>query len=691
MHKPRIASLNKAKGLARASLPLPSLLPFLSSRSVSCRPWSSVSSSSRSSPTPSVSSPAAPPPSLSVSASLASPPSPVSVSSSCLLATSPFYASSLSTSPASFSSLPARRATRSLITESVSVSAGCSLPAALSNLPVALSRHLARCFSSSHLSRKLRLHQERASRGHIEYLRQLERPPTPSPFPLPPSPSPASPASAAAAKAAAFAEEAAAHTPEPNILVRSAEDWIKRDFFFPLSRQPDTGTAGEAARALERELCSPRKGIEGETEGDLASLLLTPEGPQYAGLLQKIELPGFGEINVVHGNLLAGDREGAEPDGRGEETPRTREEGTVWKRRESHENALHADALLVPVPPNFLPYRGFGLEVLERGGTALQKAAFIEVKQKLQQREAARDVLSTAGSEEGSQPRARHFNFSSGRVPQESVSESGLDPGDVILTPTFGVCRSVSLLAFLVTPYYWQGNSTEAARRLRFTMRRALAELNRQGPGSLLLPFVGLGLYGYEPRGAAEILIETAVEQLLQVDAVEPNYSLRKITFVDRDATNAALLAEAAQAAKRAWLPEHQVVPAPVYWSQNSRRLLDVTEGMLMFCRKHTRLSFKKHHGVIRRQKTHYFSNVRPFLWRASRVLEPPPLLLYKHSGATADWQLPARPFYRQGVSGMLFPPRLRRGFPSMRVNAKGQFVGVNKMPYIAEKAQPRL
>ncbi|EPT29064.1 hypothetical protein TGME49_229900 [Toxoplasma gondii ME49] len=687
----------RARRVAAESLLHSPHLPLISRQSKrrNARPRCCSSSLLASFSLSSVSSPVASPPSAVAPVSLSSGPLSGSVSRFSSSSMSPFSEASFSVPHSrSFVFVPARPSTFSrtngpvspsaVLSSSFVCSSSLSSPFSLaSSAASALASPLgSRNFSSSHLSRKLRLHQERASRGHIEYLRQLERPPTPSPFPLPPSPSPSSPASAAAAKAAAFAEQAAAQTPEPSVLVRSAEEWIKRDFFFPLSHQPDTATAGEAARALERELGLSR----GDEAADAAPLLLSAEGPQYGGLLQQIELPGFGEINVVHGDLLSGsDREALQR--------RAEEESAGRPGQEKQEgNVLAADAMLVPVPPNFLPYRGFGLEVLERGGPALQKAAFVEVKRKLQQREVARDLLSgQAGREEGAQREGSGLGFLSRRVAHESASEGGLDPGDLLLTPTFGVCPRVSLLAFLVTPYYWQGNSTEAARRLRFTMRRALDDLNRQGPGSLLLPFVGIGLYGYEPRGAAEILVESAVEQLLQVDAVDPNYTLRKITFVDRDATNAALLAEAAQAAKRAWLPEHQVVPAPVYWSQKQRRLLDVTDGMLMFCRKHTRLSFKKHHGVIRRQKTHYFSNVRPFLWRSSRVLEPPPLLLYRHSGKPADWQLPARPFYRQGVSGLLFPPRLRRGFPSMRVNSKGQFVGVNKMPYIAEKAQPRL
>ncbi|PFH33101.1 hypothetical protein BESB_083000 [Besnoitia besnoiti] len=663
MHSSRMAVSGALRGLRQGPLPPSARLLVASprARSLPCPASRSLSS--------------CPPPLLCVSASrlgssrrssassLPSRPKPASSSHSCShqvpSATSPCAAGARSFSASPLSRLLA-----------------CSPP-----VPCLL----ARSFSSSHLSRKLRLHQERAARGHVEYLRQLERPPSDAPFPLPPSPSSSSPASAASAKAAAFAEESAVHTPEPSVLVRSAEEWIRRDFFFPLSHRPDAGTAGAGAAAMEQELrnlSKQRASEEGDHGGDanaLASLFLTPEDPQYGGAVEKIELPGFGEINIVHGDILAG---AASKRSEGD----AKEPATQEERR----NEVAADALLVPVPPNFLPYRGFGLEILERGGTALQKAAFTEVKQKLQQREAARGVLASEGGDMPEKQRQLGFSPLQKNVHREDAA-GGLDPGDVVLTPTFGVCPSVSLLAFVVTPYYWQGNSTEAARRLRFTMRRALADLNQQGPGSLILPFVGIGLYGYEPRGAAEILVESAVEQLLQVDAVEPNYTLRKITFVERDATNAALLAEAAQAAKRAWLPEHQVVPAPVYWSQKQRRLLDVTDGMLMFCRKHTRLSFKKHHGVIRRQKTHYFSNVRPFLWRSSRVLEPPPLMLHKHSGAVADWQLPARPFYRQGVSGMLFPPRVRRGFPVMRVNSKGQFVGVNKMPYIAEKAQPRM
>ncbi|PHJ22953.1 hypothetical protein CSUI_003202 [Cystoisospora suis] len=567
-----------------------------------------------------------------------------------------------------------------------------------------------RSFSSSHLSRKLRLAHERASKGHIDYLRQLEKPPSSPPYPLPASPSSSSPLSSSVHIRSAFSEESAVHTPEPNVLVRPAEEWIKRDFFFPKSHAPSEAAAGAAAASLDRELrqtfssSSPssfsqdsnlyhllqeqqergkdRKGGKEkrkEEEEDLDHCRLLPEEPLYGGLVQSMSIPALGEVQVFHGDIFSVKKIKKKEEGK--DTPFKRflkekemrverkeegEEGEEERKKEDKRSSYIADVLLVPIPPNFLPYRGFSLEVLERGGVSLQRELYTAVKRRLHERLNLLSAPSSSLDQDLSHSHAgadSHSSSSSYREEEEREKQRfhserkaslgylpTLDPGEVVLTSTHGVCTDrVRFLAFLVTPYFWQGNSTEAGRRLRYTMNRCLSELNRLGIDTVISPFIGAGgIYGYEPAGGSEILIETSIEHIMQV------------------------------------------VAAPVYWSRKQRRLLNVTDDMLFFCRKHTPLSFKKHHGVIRRKRTHYYSNIRPFLWRSSRVLEPPPLQVYRHSGEVAEWQLPARPFYRLGVSSILFPPR-RSSFPSMRINAKGQFVGINRMPKIAEKAQPRL
>ncbi|KAL8453422.1 hypothetical protein Emed_000860 [Eimeria media] len=234
------------------------------------------------------------------------------------------------------------------------------------------------------------------------------------------------------------------------------------------------------------------------------------------------------------------------------------------------------------------------------------------------------------------------------------------------------------------------------------------------------MPFIGLGVYGFEPKRAAHIIVRAAIEEMLQLDEVSPCYSLSRVDLVDIDFRGAAMLAEAVKEAETIWIPEKQVISAPEYWSRQTRRLLEVGDSLLTFCRRHTRVSFKKtfiaaelqaegvyglrfrHHGVIRRQKKHYFSNIRPFIHRClpacTSPLPPPPaaaaaavavVQVLKHSGDAADHQLPARPLYLRGVSALLYPPRVS-GFPCLRLKRDGQFVGNNKHPNVAEKAKPR-
>lgn len=59
--------------------------------------------------------------------------------------------------------------------------------------------------------------------------------------------------------------------------------------------------------------------------------------PKYQGVIQTVPFGPFGTVTLSHGDIL------------------------------EHE----CDALLVPMVPNFLPYRGFGLKVLEFGGPPL--------------------------------------------------------------------------------------------------------------------------------------------------------------------------------------------------------------------------------------------------------------------------------------------------------------------------------
>ena len=144
--------------------------------------------------------------------------------------------------------------------------------------------------------------------------------------------------------------------------------------------------------------------------------------------------------------------------------------------------------------PNFLPYRGFGLKVLEYGGPPLVKEAFAATR----------------------------------------VMDRPVDIGDVIWTKPHGVGKA-QRIGFVIMPYYWQGGKIEASRRLRYVIKRAFEQVQQKGIKSLAMPHLAGGLYGYEPTDSGNIIFDEMVESLLQIDEVEPKYSLRDVTIMDQE------------------------------------------------------------------------------------------------------------------------------------------------------------
>merc|ERR1712107_713700 len=97
-------------------------------------------------------------------------------------------------------------------------------------------------------------------------------------------------------------------------------------------------------------------------------------------------------------------------------------------------------------------------------------------------------------------------------------------------------------------------------------------------------------------------------------------------------------------------------------------------------------------HGVSRNQRKDYLGNMLPTIWRAQKVQQPPPLMVYKETGEVAppDQQLKARPFFTRGVSHWLFPTR-RSGYHALRKTAKGHWVGKLRGYRVHEEILPRL
>jgi len=339
-------------------------------------------------------------------------------------------------------------------------------------------------------------------------------------------------------------------------------------------------------------------------------LLVPPEAalaPTYAGSLGGIDLEPFGSIEVVHGD--------------------------VFREQE---------AVIMPMSPNLMPYRGIGLEVCDRGGKAFVKAMF----------EAAR---LTCGS-----------------------TAKGLEVGD-----TFSVQRNkenpmpMQHVLFVVMPWFWQGSPMDAAKRFRFCAKRALAHAagSPEAFSEVAMPNIGGGIFGYEPRNSCHTLVEESIEALLQLEEEVPLYRLKKIRFVESRMETAELLKDALVEVGHRWLPERRMTTAPQYWSHATRRLL-VLPTQATFFQRRNKVKFKKYHGVVRNATKNYIGNVNPWLWRPSRVAQPPPMMVFRATGEAAplDAQRRARPYFFRGVTHWLFPTR-KSGFHGLRRSAKGQWV----------------
>ncbi|CEL96776.1 unnamed protein product [Vitrella brassicaformis CCMP3155] len=403
--------------------------------------------------------------------------------------------------------------------------------------------------------------------------------------------------------------------------------------------------------ALKKEIEEQEKkdaavsGEEGVGEGVLLEALRTTK---YEGLINDLDLEPFGKMSVVHGDIFE----------------------------------CEADAILVPMVPNFLPYRGFSLEVFDRGGKKLVRDAFYQVKNQYILKEFKR--REEKAKQEGQQvDPASHMQLA-----------ADVEIGQVFVTASHGVGRS-QLLLFCVMPYYWQGGPTDAARRLRYTIKKALSQVTSELPfiSTLCLPHIGCGLYGYQPARHTHILMEEVMEALLQVEAESPRYTLEKVIFCDKDANTARALKEALDDLAEQWVPERQLVPYETYHTDKTKRVLEIPakkffqEGN----RRKEKISFKRHHSVTRRMGVMYRNSIRRFMWRPARCLKPNPFLVHKSTGepAAPDRQPPPTPFYYRGVTHILFPVP-RTGFKSQRVDSKGRIVGDDRIPNMGMEVKPR-
>eukprot|EP00933_Yihiella_yeosuensis_P007836 TRINITY_DN11301_c2_g1_i1.p1 TRINITY_DN11301_c2_g1~~TRINITY_DN11301_c2_g1_i1.p1 ORF type:complete len:523 (+),score=82.85 TRINITY_DN11301_c2_g1_i1:38-1606(+) len=397
----------------------------------------------------------------------------------------------------------------------------------------------------------------------------------------------------------------------------------------------------------------------------------------FEGRIGGVDLEPFGTIEVIHGDIF---------------------------------DFKEADALILPMSRNLVPYRGLALEAFDRGGRKIVKETFD----------------------------AWHRAQKKTDYEHEGInSTEGLESGDTVLVNGCNIADQSVL--FTIMPWFWEGSPMDAGKRLRSCVRYAflaasghrhdteekfqwvslpsvnsgpdgrrwLEEVHKTfiGPSlieeqsafvndgftSIALPNLGAGVFGYEPQDSCRTIVEEAVEALLQVEASNPRYTLKKISFVESNKERAYAFHDALTEVAHRWLPDRKVTTAAQWWGLKSRRLIVLPDAPNFFWKRH-RVKFKKRHGVPKRARHDYIGNVKPWLWRAHRVQQPPPLLVFKQSGEIAprDVQLKARPYYFRGVSHWLFPSR-RGGFHNMRRSARGQWVGVLQQYKIREDVRPRL
>eukprot|EP00392_Amoebophrya_sp_AT5.2_P011986 g12080.t1 len=311
-----------------------------------------------------------------------------------------------------------------------------------------------------------------------------------------------------------------------------------------------------------------------------------------------------------------------------------------------------------------------------------------------------------------------------------------LDIGDVVSVdaskeetrcPAYAsLCDRVS---FLVFPYFWQGSALDASQRLRFCVKQGLeravhgfaeasssprsgsspspsaetaggckengdgnssSAIERDGapaaPPSVpirrhtvIFQHLALGLYGYEPKNSARILLEESFEALLQLDApaFRPN-QIEAIKIVEQDLQTARVLAYELRQLKALHSPNLRPRTAHSFYQNLFRKLIALPDQPGQYLRQH-RVTFQKKHGIIRNRRHHYLVNMRPLLWRAQKVNLPPPLLVESGSGLPCEKQLRARPHYEQGVTHCLFP-KPKTGFHALRRSqTTNEWIGLNR------------
>lgn len=378
--------------------------------------------------------------------------------------------------------------------------------------------------------------------------------------------------------------------------------------------------------------------------------------PQFEEELNELDFPGFGKIRVIHGDILS------------------------LKDEESDGTLTRSHQMLIPMVPNMRPSWGLSLEIFNHGGENFVKNAF---------EAAAQDKEPCLGD---------CYNVNGFPVQREGSER-----------------KSEQMVRFFRMPMYFHGDPADQKVALRAAIKRAFTSTvsdlverrrlrddekpTRKADTSPLpiicLPHVASGYYGYDPYLSARVLVEEAIDAILQVDvSSKADLALHEheILFIDRDYNNFRLLYDALETAKRRYKPDERVQPSVQYWADKTRQLIMLPDRPYQFLRQQS-TKFKKYHGVVRNSRETYLNNIKPFFWRAARVRLPPQLLMRKESPITnpeiSVKQAPPQPYYFRGVSHVLFP-KTKSTFTTLRAASSG-WRGMSRQYRLREDTRPRM
>lgn len=342
-----------------------------------------------------------------------------------------------------------------------------------------------------------------------------------------------------------------------------------------------------------------------------------------------------------------------------------------------HRSGEAYDLTIIPMSPNFMPYKGIGLKALERGGEDMYRAVLKEVRDLLQ--------IKKQNVDREVEELAKEAGVSVNQFDKTDLQRQiSMQPGEIVVVKTENGAVETPFIGFLVMPFFFQGNPLQASKALGHAWASGLKHINELGIRSAISVHPGKGIYGYDVPRHAEILMENSFEQMLQLNELAPKYSLQKLKFVDSSLQTAKDLSTALNQQECHYHPEKRLVSAAEWHSHHETRLLTVPASTVRKCRRSILFKFKKHHAIVKRTKTNYRQNIRPYKWRRSGfLLEAPSLQVYEHSGirAAVEEQLPARPLHK-GLYDHTYTPSPKSTFGySMRVTAAGNLRGLNRLP----------